>query len=95
MLCARVSFSSIQVSHKCRGLWRECVTNMQDGVRTCDQYDSILADHPGKRPRPGGVFEGHGSDFSLFLFEMILVAKAVLVWGQSFVRRSPTAHGAM
>ncbi|NXR09389.1 CLD16 protein, partial [Semnornis frantzii] len=37
-----------QVSHKCRGLWRECVTNMQDGVRTCDQYDSILADHPVK-----------------------------------------------
>ncbi|XP_074970309.1 claudin-16-like [Phalacrocorax aristotelis] len=36
------------VSHKCRGLWRECVTNMQDGVRTCDQYDSILADHPVK-----------------------------------------------
>lgn len=21
---------------------------MQDGVRTCDQYDSILADHPGE-----------------------------------------------
>uniref|UniRef100_A0A8C4UXE8 Claudin n=1 Tax=Falco tinnunculus TaxID=100819 RepID=A0A8C4UXE8_FALTI len=39
---------SLEVSHKCRGLWRECVTNMQDGVRTCDQYDSILADHPGK-----------------------------------------------
>ncbi|XP_059722763.1 claudin-16-like [Haemorhous mexicanus] len=38
----------IKVSHKCRGLWRECVTNMQDGVRTCDQYDSILADHPVK-----------------------------------------------
>ncbi|NWR91999.1 CLD16 protein, partial [Furnarius figulus] len=36
---------SLEVSHKCRGLWRECVTNMQDGVRTCDQYDSILADH--------------------------------------------------
>ncbi|XP_066838430.1 claudin-16-like [Anser cygnoides] len=39
---------SLEVSHKCRGLWRECVTNMQDGVRTCDQYDSILADHPVK-----------------------------------------------
>ncbi|XP_032935519.1 claudin-16-like [Catharus ustulatus] len=38
----------LKVSHKCRGLWRECVTNMQDGVRTCDQYDSILADHPVK-----------------------------------------------
>ncbi|XP_061235562.1 claudin-16-like [Neopsephotus bourkii] len=37
-----------KVSHRCRGLWRECVTNMQDGVRTCDQYDSILADHPVK-----------------------------------------------
>ncbi|XP_061306001.1 claudin-16-like [Pezoporus flaviventris] len=43
-----VTFSCFQVSHKCRGLWRECVTNMQDGVRTCDQYDSILADHPVK-----------------------------------------------
>eukprot|EP00076_Gallus_gallus_P032925 XP_024998463.1 claudin-16-like [Gallus gallus] len=39
---------SLEVSHKCRGLWRECVTNTQDGVRTCDQYDSILADHPVK-----------------------------------------------
>uniref|UniRef100_U3K6W8 Claudin n=1 Tax=Ficedula albicollis TaxID=59894 RepID=U3K6W8_FICAL len=39
---------SLEVSHRCRGLWRECVTNMQDGVRTCDQYDSILADHPVK-----------------------------------------------
>ncbi|NXR67015.1 CLD16 protein, partial [Rhadina sibilatrix] len=27
---------------------REYVTNMQDEVRTCDQYDSILADHPVK-----------------------------------------------
>lgn len=55
--CTWVPFSSIQVSHKCRGLWRECVTNMQDGVRTCDQYDSILADHPGELPWPGGVLE--------------------------------------
>ncbi|NXX86880.1 CLD16 protein, partial [Urocolius indicus] len=39
---------SLEISQKCRGLWRECVTNMQDGVRTCDQYDSILADHPVK-----------------------------------------------
>ncbi|NXA41809.1 CLD16 protein, partial [Eudromia elegans] len=39
---------SLEVSHKCRGLWRECVTNTQDGVKTCDQYDSILADHPVK-----------------------------------------------
>ncbi|XP_006114433.1 claudin-16-like isoform X2 [Pelodiscus sinensis] len=37
---------SLEVSLKCRGLWRECVTNVQDGIRTCDQYDSILADHP-------------------------------------------------
>ncbi|KAJ7427374.1 Claudin-16 [Willisornis vidua] len=40
--------ATFKVSHKCRGLWRECVINMQDGVRTCDQYDSILADHPVK-----------------------------------------------
>uniref|UniRef100_A0ABM5ENZ8 Claudin n=1 Tax=Pogona vitticeps TaxID=103695 RepID=A0ABM5ENZ8_9SAUR len=37
---------SLEVSHRCRGLWRECVTNMQDGVKTCDQYDSILGEHP-------------------------------------------------
>ncbi|XP_063001386.1 claudin-16-like [Elgaria multicarinata webbii] len=37
---------SLEFSHKCRGLWRECVTNMQDGIKTCDQYDSILAEHP-------------------------------------------------
>ncbi|XP_044301259.1 claudin-16-like [Varanus komodoensis] len=37
---------SLEVSHKCRGLWRECVTNMQDGIKTCDQFDSILAEHP-------------------------------------------------
>uniref|UniRef100_A0A8C8S8Y0 Claudin n=1 Tax=Pelusios castaneus TaxID=367368 RepID=A0A8C8S8Y0_9SAUR len=37
---------SLEVSLKCRGLWRECVTNVQDGIRTCDQYDSILAAHP-------------------------------------------------
>uniref|UniRef100_A0A8C3FUZ7 Claudin n=1 Tax=Chrysemys picta bellii TaxID=8478 RepID=A0A8C3FUZ7_CHRPI len=37
---------SLEVSLKCRGLWRECVTNVQDGIRTCDQYDSILAGHP-------------------------------------------------
>lgn len=46
---------SLEVSHKCRGLWRECVTNMQDGVRTCDQYDSILAGHPGELTWPGGI----------------------------------------
>ncbi|CAM2104307.1 unnamed protein product [Caretta caretta] len=39
---------SLEVSLKCRGLWRECVTNVQDGIRTCDQYDSILAGHPMK-----------------------------------------------
>ncbi|XP_053942117.1 claudin-16 isoform X3 [Cuculus canorus] len=47
---------SLEVSHKCRGLWRECVTNMQDGVRTCDQYDSILADHPGILGLVGSVW---------------------------------------
>ncbi|XP_054035439.1 claudin-16 [Dryobates pubescens] len=47
-VCASTSVGLHHVSHKCRGLWRECVTNMQDGVRTCDQYDSILADHPVK-----------------------------------------------
>ncbi|MGH0126946.1 UNVERIFIED_CONTAM: hypothetical protein FKN15_030003 [Acipenser sinensis] len=37
---------SLEVSQKCRGLWWECVTNTQDGIRTCDQYDTILAEHP-------------------------------------------------
>nr|XP_056721514.1 claudin-16-like [Euleptes europaea] len=37
---------SLEVSHKCRGLWRECVSNLKDGIRTCDLYDSILAEHP-------------------------------------------------
>ncbi|XP_074874064.1 claudin-16-like [Carettochelys insculpta] len=37
---------SVEGSLKCRGLWRECVTNVQDSIRTCDQYDSILAAHP-------------------------------------------------
>uniref|UniRef100_F6YGY3 Claudin n=1 Tax=Ornithorhynchus anatinus TaxID=9258 RepID=F6YGY3_ORNAN len=40
------SDDSVEVSHKCRGLWRECVTNVLDGIRTCDQYGSILARHP-------------------------------------------------
>ncbi|ELK28670.1 Claudin-16 [Myotis davidii] len=35
-----------EVSTKCRGLWWECVTNAFDGIRTCDEYDSILAEHP-------------------------------------------------
>uniref|UniRef100_A0A8C9UY87 Claudin n=2 Tax=Scleropages formosus TaxID=113540 RepID=A0A8C9UY87_SCLFO len=35
-----------EVSQKCRGLWWECVTNTQDGIRTCDQYETILAEHP-------------------------------------------------
>ncbi|KAM6434857.1 claudin-16-like [Liasis olivaceus] len=39
---------SLEVSHKCQGLWRKCVTNVQDGIKTCDQYDSILAEHPMK-----------------------------------------------
>ncbi|KAF5922257.1 hypothetical protein HPG69_007145 [Diceros bicornis minor] len=33
------------VSTKCRGLWWECVTNAFDGIRTCEDYDSILAEH--------------------------------------------------
>lgn len=48
-VCMSIShsiFSNIQVSTKCRGLWWECVTNAFDGIRTCDEYDSILAEHP-------------------------------------------------
>ncbi|KAB0392509.1 hypothetical protein E2I00_006088 [Balaenoptera physalus] len=37
--------ASQQVSTKCRGLWWECVTNAFDGIRTCDEYDSIFAEH--------------------------------------------------
>ncbi|XP_004640964.1 claudin-16 [Octodon degus] len=37
---------SLEVSTKCRGLWWECVTNSFDGIRTCDDYDSIYAEHP-------------------------------------------------
>ncbi|XP_054857758.1 claudin-16-like [Eublepharis macularius] len=37
---------SVEVSHRCRGLWRECISNLKDGIRTCDLYDSILAEHP-------------------------------------------------
>lgn len=36
---------------------------MQDGVRTCDQYDSILADHPGEMTWPGGICCVHSSAF--------------------------------
>lgn len=36
-----------QVSIKCRGLWWECVTNVFDGIQTCDEYDSIYAEHSG------------------------------------------------
>ncbi|XP_043846486.1 claudin-16-like [Dromiciops gliroides] len=43
------SDDSLEVSHKCQGLWRACVTNLLDGIRTCDQYDSILATHPRRR----------------------------------------------
>ncbi|XP_043926840.1 claudin-16 [Protopterus annectens] len=39
---------SLEVSSKCRGLWWECVTNAFDGIRTCDEYDSIMAEHPCK-----------------------------------------------
>ncbi|XP_069829479.1 claudin-16 [Dendropsophus ebraccatus] len=37
---------SLEVSTKCRGLWWECVTNVFDGITTCDEYDSIYAEHP-------------------------------------------------
>ncbi|XP_005992525.1 claudin-16 [Latimeria chalumnae] len=37
---------TLEVSTKCRGLWWECVTNAFDGIRTCDEYDSIIAEHP-------------------------------------------------
>ncbi|XP_010622412.1 claudin-16 [Fukomys damarensis] len=37
---------SLEVSAKCRGLWWECVTNAFDGIRTCEEYDSIYAEHP-------------------------------------------------
>ncbi|XP_048375042.1 claudin-16 [Sphaerodactylus townsendi] len=37
---------TIEVSQKCRGLWRECVSNLKDGIKTCDLHDSILAEHP-------------------------------------------------
>ncbi|RXM35112.1 Claudin-16 [Acipenser ruthenus] len=36
---------SLEFSSSCRGLWWECVTHVFDGVTTCDQYDSIFADH--------------------------------------------------
>uniref|UniRef100_A0A8C8B1F0 Claudin-16 n=1 Tax=Otus sunia TaxID=257818 RepID=A0A8C8B1F0_9STRI len=39
---------SLEVSTKCRGLWWECVTNVFDGIQTCDEYDSIFAEHPVK-----------------------------------------------
>ncbi|XP_075056689.1 claudin-16 isoform X2 [Mixophyes fleayi] len=34
------------VSTKCRGLWWECITNVFDGITTCDEYDSLYAEHP-------------------------------------------------
>ncbi|XP_054840149.1 claudin-16 [Eublepharis macularius] len=39
---------SLEVSATCRGLWWECVTNAFDGITTCDEYDSIFAEHPVK-----------------------------------------------
>lgn len=42
-----LSLLNPQVSTKCRGLWWECVTNVFDGIQTCDEYDSIFAEHPG------------------------------------------------
>uniref|UniRef100_A0A6J0UNG1 Claudin n=1 Tax=Pogona vitticeps TaxID=103695 RepID=A0A6J0UNG1_9SAUR len=39
---------TLELSATCRGLWWECVTNAFDGITTCDEYDSILAEHPVK-----------------------------------------------
>ncbi|KAF7236957.1 Claudin-16, partial [Varanus komodoensis] len=39
---------SLELTATCRGLWWECVTNAFDGITTCDEYDSILAEHPVK-----------------------------------------------
>ncbi|XP_007439634.1 claudin-16 [Python bivittatus] len=39
---------SLELSATCRGLWWECVTNAFDGITTCDEYDSIFAEHPVK-----------------------------------------------
>ncbi|XP_053168665.1 claudin-16 [Hemicordylus capensis] len=36
---------SLELSASCRGLWWECVTNAFDGITTCDEYDSIFAEH--------------------------------------------------
>ncbi|XP_070438621.1 claudin-16 isoform X1 [Equus przewalskii] len=41
----KMPFVKMRVSSKCRGLWWECVTNAFDGIRTCEDYDSILAEH--------------------------------------------------
>ncbi|KAM3835760.1 claudin-16 [Vipera latastei] len=39
---------SLELSATCRGLWWECVINAFDGITTCDEYDSIFANHPVK-----------------------------------------------
>ncbi|NXO53280.1 CLD16 protein, partial [Aramus guarauna] len=70
---------SLEVSHKCRGLWRECVTNMQDGVRTCDQYDSILADHPVPLTIPQSPFWFVCCFFFLSCLVKIVVTRTLLI----------------
>ncbi|KAJ7324626.1 hypothetical protein JRQ81_017646 [Phrynocephalus forsythii] len=44
----RKNHPRLKLSATCRGLWWECVTNAFDGITTCDEYDSILAEHPVK-----------------------------------------------
>ncbi|KAI1235886.1 hypothetical protein IHE44_0001977 [Lamprotornis superbus] len=44
---AALTLTLLLVSTKCRGLWWECVTNVFDGIQTCDEYDSIYAEHSG------------------------------------------------
>nr|XP_006637708.1 PREDICTED: claudin-16 isoform X1 [Lepisosteus oculatus] len=36
---------SLEFSDSCRGLWWECVTHNFEGVTTCEDYDSIYAEH--------------------------------------------------
>ncbi|XP_051778220.1 claudin-16-like isoform X1 [Erpetoichthys calabaricus] len=36
---------SLEFSSRCRGLWWECVTHEFEGITTCEEYDSILAEH--------------------------------------------------
>uniref|UniRef100_A0A7M4F160 Claudin n=1 Tax=Crocodylus porosus TaxID=8502 RepID=A0A7M4F160_CROPO len=47
--CRMVNIDDLlEVSTKCRGLWWECITSVFDGIQTCDEYGSMLAEHPVK-----------------------------------------------